>query len=176
MRSRDGLGGYGDLACALRSGRGIEATLEFFPAEGKYYLDGHRGCGVRFSPRDSPADGRCPVCGKGLTPGVLSRIGRLASRPEGYRAPGGPSVRHTMPLAELAAQALGGSAKSPAVRRAAQLAAVEAGGEIQALLHAPLDCFSNTRIAAAVEAQRAGRVLVEPGYDGRYGRVAILME
>ena len=150
------LGGYADLARALRSGRGIEATLEFFPAEGKYHLEGHRGCNVRFPPRDAPGDGRCPVCGKGLTPGVLGRIGRLADRPEEYRAPGAPAVRHAMPLAELAAQALGGSARSAAVRQAAGLAAAEAGGEIQALLDAPLECFSDARIAAAVEALRAG--------------------
>jgi uncharacterized protein (TIGR00375 family) len=170
------LGGFGDLAGALRSGIGIESTLEFFPAEGKYHLDGHRGCKVRFSPGEAPPDGRCPVCGKPLTPGVLGRIHTLADRPEAYRSPGGPKLRHAIPLADLAAQALGGSAKSPAVRRAALLAADEAGGEIQALLDAPLECFSDPRIAAAVEALRAGRVAVEPGYDGRYGRVTVAME
>jgi DNA helicase-2/ATP-dependent DNA helicase PcrA len=59
-------------------------TVEFFPEEGKYHLDGHRDCGVRLDPTErARLSGLCPQCGKPVTVGVLSRIEALADRPEG---------------------------------------------------------------------------------------------
>ena len=49
-------------------------TMEFYPEEGKYHLDGHRACNVVLEPREALAlDNICPVCGKPLTIGVLPR-------------------------------------------------------------------------------------------------------
>src|SRR5229473_6115083 len=57
---------------ALETGEGYEGTVEFFPEEGKYHLDGHRACGVRLDPEQTRAlDTICPQCGKPLTVGVL---------------------------------------------------------------------------------------------------------
>ncbi|MBT8339548.1 MAG: DNA helicase, partial [Desulfatitalea sp.] len=46
---------------------GLRGTIEFFPEEGKYHLDGHRKCGLRCSPEQTRAlNNRCPICGKPL--------------------------------------------------------------------------------------------------------------
>ena len=61
-------------------------TIEFFPEEGKYHLDGHRQCQVRLYPGETrKMRGVCPVCGKKLTVGVLHRVDALADRTEKIR-------------------------------------------------------------------------------------------
>ena len=73
---------YPGLVRAIRTGEGFLGTVEFFPEEGKYHLDGHRSCGVCLTPAETQErDGRCPVCGKKLTIGVEHRVEALADRP-----------------------------------------------------------------------------------------------
>ena len=56
---------YFAMRRALETGDGYAGTVEFFPEEGKYHLDGHRKCGVRLSPPETrQCDGLCPVCGR----------------------------------------------------------------------------------------------------------------
>ena len=63
------------------SGCIYRGTVEFFPEEGKYHLDGHRACNVVLEPEESMKIGNiCPVCGKPLTVGVLHRVMELADR------------------------------------------------------------------------------------------------
>lgn len=55
---------YFAIRRALETGDGYGGTVEFFPEEGKYHMDGHRACGVRLEPKETLArEGRCPVCG-----------------------------------------------------------------------------------------------------------------
>src|SRR3989344_4649507 len=59
----------------------IAGTIEFYPEEGKYHYTGHRSCNVKYSPEDTKAKGDiCPVCGRGLTIGVMERVEDLAGR------------------------------------------------------------------------------------------------
>ncbi|MGH3191453.1 MAG: endonuclease Q family protein, partial [Streptosporangiaceae bacterium] len=80
---------YFAIASALRTGDGLAGTVEFFPEEGKYHLDGHRKCEIRVDPEQTRSlEGACPACGKPLTVGVLHRVAELADRPAGFRPPG----------------------------------------------------------------------------------------
>ena len=93
---------------ALRTGEDFLGTIEFFPEEGKYHLDGHRKCNVCLTPPESLAnDCLCPVCGKPLTLGVLHRVEALADRQEGRL----PERRHPffslVPLVDILSNILG---------------------------------------------------------------------
>lgn len=58
---------YKDIYTAIQTGNGLAGTLEFFPQEGKYFMDGHRKCGVCLTPEEAvKLKGICPVCGKSL--------------------------------------------------------------------------------------------------------------
>ncbi|HSN73897.1 MAG TPA: endonuclease Q family protein, partial [Anaerolineae bacterium] len=75
---------YDAIFDALRSGdpARFKGTIEFFPEEGKYHLDGHRACGVCWEPPETLAhNGLCSVCGKPVTVGVMHRVEQLADRP-----------------------------------------------------------------------------------------------
>src|SRR5690606_13991568 len=72
---------YFSIRRELETGEGYEGTVEFFPEEGKYHMDGHRACGVRMTPKETLAlGGRCPACGRPVTVGVAHRIEALADR------------------------------------------------------------------------------------------------
>ena len=76
---------YEGLVQALQAGEGLYGTIEFFPEEGKYHMDGHRKCNLCLSPSDTMKyNGICPVCGRKITIGVSHRVEELADRPEGY--------------------------------------------------------------------------------------------
>lgn len=155
-------------------------TVEFFPEEGKYHLDGHREHGVRMTPQERrDAGGLCPACGKPVTVGVLSRVEELADRPDGARPDGAPGYRRLVPLDEVVAAALGvrPAAKRVAAVRAQLLAAF--GDELTVLGNAPLvgvEAAGGARVAEGVRRVREGRVGVEPGYDGEFGTVRIFGE
>jgi DNA helicase-2/ATP-dependent DNA helicase PcrA len=85
---------YFAMAAALRTGTGLAGTLNFHPEGGRYHLDGHRKCGIRFEPAQSSAhNGICPACGKPLTIGVLHRVAELADRPLGHQPAGAAAAR-----------------------------------------------------------------------------------
>lgn len=155
-------------------------TVDLFPEEGKYHLDGHRACGVCLPPEEAIARGGiCPVCGRPLTVGVLHRVVELErAQPPGPPPAGLPptSFRYQIPLPELLAQSLGvASAASKKVRAAhAALLAAE-GPELPLLLDAPEETLGRLGgIGRLIAAVRRGRVSRRPGYDGLYGKITAL--
>ena len=119
---------YFAMAAALRTGNGLDGTIEFFPEEGKYHLDGHRKCGVRIDPARAGEAERtdeaneageastiCPRCGKPLTIGVLRRVAQLADRPLGFRPPGAAGFTNLVQLPEIMSEILTTGPKSKKV-------------------------------------------------------------
>ncbi|HTM68375.1 MAG TPA: endonuclease Q family protein [Candidatus Binatia bacterium] len=152
-------------------------TIEFYPEEGKYHVDGHRDCGFACEPEETVRrGGLCPKCGKPLTRGVLGRVHALADRASGDPATAMSPHRSIVPLEEVIAGALGKGKSSKAVIARYKALLAEAGPEFDVLLDVPLEriaAASDARLAEAVGRVREGRLLITPGYDGVYGQVKI---
>lgn len=155
-------------------------TIEFFPEEGKYHYDGHRICGVRYHPKETIANGGiCPVCGRPLTVGVLHRVETLADRPEGFRPPQAIPFKHLVPLNEIIADVLKVGKTSKKVQKEYDRMVQTLGPELEILLETPIERIASVagrEIAAAVKSVREGKVHVEPGFDGVYGKVGIIVD
>ena len=152
-------------------------TIEFFPEEGKYHYDGHRLCGVRFSPEESRKNNnRCPKCKKPLTIGVMNRVNQLADRKEGFVPSNAIPFKNLIPLDEIIADAKQMTKGSVAVEKEYHQLLVRFGTEFNILTKVPqedLEKGLNPKIAEGIARVRQGRVKVEPGYDGEYGKISI---
>jgi uncharacterized protein (TIGR00375 family) len=155
-------------------------TIEFYPEEGKYHYDGHRNCGVSFSPKETKKyNGICPVCKKPLTIGVLSRIEQLADRPEGFVPENAIPFKSLVPLEEIIADALGKNTKTVEVEKHYKNLIENFGNEFTVLLKASrsdLEAATLPEIAEGIIRAREGKVFIEPGYDGVYGKVKIFQK
>jgi len=165
---------YPAVVEALRAGR-VAYTIEFFPQEGKYHYDGHRACGVRWPPRTTREHGgRCPRCGRPVTVGVLHRVESLADREEGAPPPGRPGYRSLIPLGEVLAEALGQGLGTARVRDEYLKLVGRFGDELRVLEQVPLEELeraTHPKVVEGIRRMREGRVYIEPGYDGEFGRV-----
>jgi DNA helicase-2/ATP-dependent DNA helicase PcrA len=169
--------GFEPLRNALATREGFGGTIEFYPEEGKYHLDGHRKCGVRLEPEESRRlGGRCPECGGLLTVGVMSRVLDLADRPEGTRPDRAAEFERLVPLAETAAQVLGVGPRTKKVRELLDRLLEELGPELAVLRTVPLDAIDRVAgapFAEAVRRVRCGELEIAAGYDGEFGSVQI---
>lgn len=175
----DGDMDYHAIRRALETGKGYAGTVEFFPEEGKYHLDGHRRCGVRLTPRETEKlGGICPVCGQPVTVGVLHRIDSLADRDEDEAAKVAAKEGFVslVPLAEILSELLGVGATSKRVTAAYESLLAELGPELAILRTVPIEELERTdvpNLAEAIARMRAGRVIREAGYDGEYGVIRL---
>lgn len=167
---------YFAIRRALESGDGYGGTVEFFPEEGKYHMDGHRACEVRLDPRETLAlGGRCPVCGRPVTIGVAHRVEVLADRDEGLPPPTAGAVESLVPLPEILAELLGSGVASQAVTRAYDRIIAELGPELSVLGEVPVEDIAraDSLLGEAVARLRAGTVIRQAGYDGEYGVIRL---
>jgi PHP family Zn ribbon phosphoesterase len=155
-------------------------TIEFFPEEGKYHFDGHRLCGIRFSPKETKQNnGRCPKCGKLVTVGVMNRVEQLADRPEGFMPSNAIPFKNLIPLDEIIAEAKGLNKSAQAVERDYLSAIAKFGNEFNILMKAPKEDLLKgltSRIVEGIMRMRQGRVNVKPGFDGEYGIISLFGE
>jgi uncharacterized protein (TIGR00375 family) len=151
-------------------------TIEFFPEEGKYHLDGHRKCNVVLEPEESrKRGGLCPACGKPLTLGVLSRVLELADRDEPVKPAHAPGFTSLIPLTEILSEVLGcGVTAKPVIEAYARLMDRH-GSELAVLGEVPPEDLARTNplLGEAVARMRSGRVIRRPGYDGEYGVIRV---
>ena len=167
---------YDGLGRALETGAGLTGTIEFFPEEGKYHLDGHRACKCRLEPAETLSlGGSCPVCGRKVTVGVQHRVDDLSDR----TVPEASALKHfeyLMPLEELIADCMGATPASKKVQAAYENALKALGPELYILREAPISDIQAVCGELAAEGMRrlrSGEVIREAGYDGEYGKISI---
>jgi len=173
---------YGEIVSAIRKkdNKRLLFTIEFFPEEGKYHYDGHRQCGVIFSPSQTKAhEYLCPSCRKKVTVGVMHRVEELSDRPEGYIPKNAIPSIHLIPLEEIIAEAMGYRVGTKAVDVEYERLMERGGSEFRILLDATPDeltSFVPGKILEGIVRMRQGKVTIIPGHDGVYGKISLFPE
>ncbi len=172
---------YRDIVGALSSGKKgvknlrLDSTIEFFPDEGKYHIDGHRLCKFSCPPEQTKKlHGICPVCKKPLTIGVLNRVFDLADQDEltqrGLRA----GFVNIIPLQEIISQICAVGVQSKKVKETYKKVINRFGSEFEILLGASVEQLEKNfskELADAIDDMREKRVEISAGYDGEYGTI-----
>ena len=170
---------YPSIKHALETGNPDQflGTAEFYPQEGKYHFDGHRKCGICYSPEKSITHkGICPVCEKPLTLGVLYRVESLADRPHGEKPEKYHPYANLIPLNEILSELLSVGPKSKKVNQYYETLLKEVGPEFKILRTASIDDINRVNIpllGEAINRMRQGKVKMSPGYDGEYGKITM---
>jgi len=157
----------------------ILMTIEFFPEEGKYHYDGHRLCQIRFSPEESKKNNfLCPKCKKSVTIGVMSRIEYLAKRDKNFYDNNRPPFIMTPPLTEILSQIYQTQPTSKKVlnkyidlinKFGYELDILTGNYDKEKLQEEPL-------LFQALDKISKKDIILEPGYDGEYGKVIIKID
>lgn len=149
-------------------------TIEFFPEEGKYYVDGHAQCGFSSMPTDTKMMLEiCSVCKKPLTIGVLSRVQELADRKEiSHNLHDFIPSKKIIPLLELIALTQEKKKNTKSVQDMYTRMMSFGENEFTLLLDASftdLCMMGNEHIARTVLMMREGNISWRAGYDGVFG-------
>ncbi|MGI9420585.1 MAG: UvrD-helicase domain-containing protein [Geminicoccaceae bacterium] len=179
----DGALDYYGIKHALETGEGYVGTVEFFPDEGKYHLDGHRNCKKKHKGGYMPdqtrrLDGICPECGRQLTIGVLHRIDDLADRRADEAIPPATAgeVSSLVPLHEVIGEIRGVGPGSKRVEKNYQHLVTSLGSELDILNHVPIEDIRRADdglLGEAISRLRSGDVIRKGGYDGEYGVIRL---
>ncbi len=175
----------------------VSSTIEFYPEEGKYHFTGHRNCGISLSPDQVKEKGViCPVCQRKLTEGVMIRVQQVAGREISTDEPipqpdkngvnwikdpknNHPPFIKLVPLLEIIAESLNSTTNGIRVKETFDEVCSKLGSEINVLVNVPLLDIKNSfgvRLAEGIEKVRKGDIVIEPGFDGEYGKVKIWKE
>lgn len=156
---------------------GFKGTIEFYPQEGKYHVDGHRNCRFSCLPAETRAlNNTCPVCGGPLVVGVLNRVEQLADRPADAATAADQAFCSLIPLREVLAEVLRCGAGSKTVGNAYWKLIGHFGSELGILETIDTALLARSGVpflAEAIGRMRSGRVHFDPGFDGAYGAVRI---
>ncbi|MBW6521523.1 MAG: endonuclease Q family protein [Desulfoarculaceae bacterium] len=168
------------IPCDESGHRHLAATIEFYPEEGKYHYDGHRLCGFSCDPYKSrELHGLCPVCGRPLTIGVLSRVLELADRQAPVFPQGAPDVYNLIPLQEILAELLGVGPGTKTVMNSYLQLLQQFGPELTILIDTPLAELSSAYpplLGEAIGRMRRSHVQRNAGFDGVFGSIKVYKE
>jgi len=167
---------YRAIRDAIRTRKGFVKTYEFYPEEGKYHYDGHRDCGVRWSPWETKSHGGvCTVCRKPVTVGVLNRVAALADRKSGFRPEGAVPFQYVVPLRTVISKTIGKGERTGAVFGEYDRLVRYFGSEFAVFEadDARIRLATTTEIANAVIKAKNGNVRWLPGYDGVFGELIL---
>ena len=198
MRKMD----YSHLVEAIRKNN-VVRTAEFHPAEGRYFLTGHRGnrkghngSYCFYSPEYVPENHKCPICSKKLTIGVLERALILqkeqSSKAEGMRRIAENinikrnrkkkrNFVNMIPLAEIVARSLGiKSLTAKKVLKGYKKIVDLVGSECDLWFMDETELADILRnsidqdiLKALLHVKRGEFGFYPPGYDGEYGNLNI---
>ncbi len=179
-------------ALKTRDPKKFTATIEFFPEEGKYHYDGHRLCKVSWAPPETKLHkGICIGCGKPVTVGVMNRVEVLADRPpvkstivklgevRAVHYEGRVPFVNLTPLDEVIGEALDLGPKTKGVKAEYERLIKTFISELNIFLNVSardLEAVTKAEIVEGIERVRAGKLTIEPGYDGEYGKIKIFSE
>ncbi|MBT4516444.1 MAG: DNA helicase UvrD [Candidatus Komeilibacteria bacterium] len=156
-------------------------TIEFYPEEGMYHVDGHRDCGFSCSPAESQKlKGLCPKCKKPLTIGVLAQVDKLANiREKDIDKTKHIPYKSIVPLPNIIADYFGMGKQSKRVQNLFLDIVSKADNEFQVLLdlsEAELKTIMPDILANGIIKMRQDKIKLTPGFDGEYGKVVIFSD
>jgi uncharacterized protein (TIGR00375 family) len=170
---------YDTIKSAIKTGDPEQflGTLEFYPEEGKYHLDGHRKCNVCLWPEMTrKKDGICPVCQKPLTLGVLNRVEELSDRPEGEKPEKHHPFINIIPLIEILSEVLKAGPGTKKVMRYYRTLLDKLGPEfiiLNDLEKETINSSGGPLLGEAISRMRRNEIALLPGYDGEFGKIKI---
>lgn len=160
--------------------QGLLGTVEFFPEEGKYHFDGHRACQTRMHPKETiDHKGLCPVCGRPVTVGVMSRVEELADRDEGEKSPNWRPYFSLIPLVEIIAECRRVGPNSKSVQTLYQQMLASLGNELYILQDASfqdIESVAGDLVAEGIRRMRTEEVNIAAGYDGEFGKIKLFSD
>lgn len=156
----------------------LKYTIEFYPEEGMYYIDGHRDCNFSCFPKETKKlKGICPECKEPLILGVSYRIDKLADRELGFKPKNTQDYKKIVELDKIIADSLGVKGRqSKKVQELYKEMIRVLGPELKILLDINVknikDSFGEL-IALGINRVRKGELDIVPGFDGEYGKINI---
>ena len=166
---------------AQRDASKVIETIEFYPEEGKYHVDGHRACDVRIEdPKETKKlKGICPKCLKPLTVGVMHRVEDLAAHETGRKSPLARPFRHIVPLPEIISEVRQKGVNTKTVTNEFFDIIEKGGDEFHLLIDMPEERLREVcapEIVAGILKVRNKQLHISPGYDGVFGEVHLFTE